>query len=247
MAKRNVLVTGGMGGLGESICIKMADAGYQVIVTYSPGNTKSGEWLAAMRARGYAFYAFQCDVGDYDSCTSAVKKIEADIGAVDVLVNNAGITRDVTFKKMTKVDWDAVLRTNLDSVFNMTKQVMDGMVERGWGRVINVSSVNGQKGAFGQTNYSAAKAGMHGFTKALALEVAKKGVTVNTISPGYIGTKMVTAIREDILTDKILPQIPVGRLGKPEEVAGLIIYLASDEAAFVTGANISINGGQHMY
>jgi acetoacetyl-CoA reductase len=247
MAKRNVLVTGGMGGLGESICTKMADAGYQVIVTYSPGNTKSGEWLAGMRARGYAFQACQCDVGDYDSCTSAVRKVEADIGPVDVLVNNAGITRDVTFKKMSKADWDAVLRTNLDSVFNMTKQVMDGMVERGWGRVINVSSVNGQKGAFGQTNYSAAKAGMHGFTKALALEVAKKGVTINTISPGYIGTKMVTAIREDILTDKILPQIPIGRLGKPEEVAGLIIYLASDEAAFVTGANISINGGQHMY
>jgi acetoacetyl-CoA reductase len=225
----------------------MADAGYQVVVTYSPGNTKSGEWLAGMRARGYAFHGYQCDVGDYDSCTSAVRKIEAEIAPVDVLVNNAGITRDVTFKKMSKADWDAVLRTNLDSVFNMTKQVMDGMVERGWGRVINVSSVNGQKGAFGQTNYSAAKAGMHGFTKALALEVAKKGVTVNTISPGYIGTKMVTAIREDILTDKILPQIPVGRLGKPEEVAGLIIYLASDEAAFVTGANISINGGQHMY
>jgi len=247
MAKRNVVVTGGMGGLGESICTKMADAGYQVVVTYSPGNTKSGEWLAGMRARGYAFHGYQCDVGDYDSCTSAVRKIEAEIAPVDVLVNNAGITRDVTFKKMSKADWDAVLRTNLDSVFNMTKQVMDGMVERGWGRVINVSSVNGQKGAFGQTNYSAAKAGMHGFTKALALEVAKKGVTVNTISPGYIGTKMVTAIREDILTDKILPQIPVGRLGKPEEVAGLIIYLASDEAAFVTGANISINGGQHMY
>ena len=162
-------------------------------------------------------------------------------------MNNAGITRDMTFKKMTKADWDAVMRTNLDSCFNMTKQVMDGMVERGWGRVINVSSVNGQKGAFGQTNYSAAKAGIHGFTKALALEVARKGVTVNTISPGYIGTKMVTAIPKEILDSKILPQIPIGRLGKPEEVAGLIIYLCSEEAAFVTGANISINGGQHMY
>ena len=168
------------------------------------------------------------------------------MGAVDVLVNNAGITRDMTFKKMDKVNWDAVMRTNLDSLFNMSKQVVDGMVERGWGRVINVSSVNGSKGAFGQTNYSAAKAGVHGFTKALALEVAKKGVTVNTISPGYIGTKMVTAIPQDILDSKILPQIPVGRLGKPEEVAGLIIYLASEEAAFLTGANIAINGGQHM-
>jgi acetoacetyl-CoA reductase len=153
----------------------------------------------------------------------------------------------MTFKKMTKADWDAVMATNLDSVFNMTKQVMDGMVERKWGRIVNVSSVNGQKGAFGQTNYSAAKAGMHGFTKALALEVAKQGVTVNTISPGYIGTKMVTAIPQEILDSKILPQIPVNRLGKPEEIAGLVAYLASDEAAFVTGANISINGGQHMF
>jgi acetoacetyl-CoA reductase len=247
MAKRNVVVTGGMGGLGESICTKMADAGYQVVATYSPGNTRSQAWLSAMRERGYAFRAYECDVADFDSCASAVKTMQAEFGQIDVLVNNAGITRDMTFRKMGKADWDAVLRTNLDSVFNMTKQVMDGMLDRGWGRVINVASVNGQKGAFGQTNYSAAKAGMHGFTKALALEVAKKGVTVNTISPGYIGTKMVTAIPENILSDKILPQIPVGRLGKPEEVAGLIIYLASDEAAFVTGANISINGGQHMY
>ena len=156
------------------------------------------------------------------------------------------ITRDTTFKKMSKGDWDSVIRTNLNSVFNMTKQVMDGMVDRGWGRVVNVSSVNGSKGAFGQTNYSAAKAGMHGFTKALALEVARKGVTVNTISPGYIGTKMVMAIPKEVLDTKILPQIPLGRLGTPEEIAGLIIYLCSDEAAFVTGANIAINGGQHM-
>ena len=247
MAQRNVLITGGMGGLGESISIKMADAGYQVIVTYSPGNTKAADWLASMKAQGYGFKAFQCDVADFSSCSEAVTKIHAEVGPVDVLVNNAGITRDMTFKKMTKADWDIVMTTNLDSVFNMTKQVLDGMVERGWGRVINVASVNGQKGAFGQTNYSAAKAGMHGFTKALALEVAKKGVTVNTISPGYIGTRMVTSIPENILNEKILPQIPVGRLGKPEEVAGLIIYLASDEAAFVTGANISINGGQHMF
>jgi acetoacetyl-CoA reductase len=247
MAKRNALVTGGMGGLGESISTKMADAGYRVIVTCSPGNKKVPDWLASMKAHGYDFSAYPCDVADFDSCAEAVKKIQAEIGPIDVLVNNAGITRDMTFKKMTKADWDVVIRTNLDSVFNMTKQVMDGMVDRGWGRVINVSSVNGQKGAFGQTNYSAAKAGMHGFTKALALEVAKKGVTVNTISPGYIGTKMVTAIPENILNEKILPQLPVGRLGKPEEVAGLIIYLASEEAAFVTGANISINGGQHMF
>jgi acetoacetyl-CoA reductase len=244
--QRVVLVTGGMGGLGETISTKMADAGYRVAVTYSPGNKTHAEWGQQMKARGYDMLAVACDVADIDSCAKAVGEVVSKLGAVDVLVNNAGITRDMTFKKMDKVNWDAVLRTNLDSLFNMTKQVADAMAERGWGRIINVSSVNGSKGAFGQTNYSAAKAGVHGFTKALALEVAKKGVTVNTISPGYIGTKMVTAIPKDVLDSKILPHIPVGRLGKPEEVAGLIIYLASEEAAFVTGANIAINGGQHM-
>ncbi|MDX9945137.1 MAG: acetoacetyl-CoA reductase [Azonexus sp.] len=244
---RVALITGGMGGLGEAICIKMAALGYKVVTTYSPGNTKADEWLKNMNNMGYGFKAYPCDVTDFDSAKACVEAVAQEVGPVDVLVNNAGITRDMTFKKMTKADWDAVMSTNLDSVFNMAKQVMDGMVERKWGRVINVSSVNGQKGAFGQTNYSAAKAGMHGFTKALALEVARAGVTVNTISPGYIGTKMVTAIPQDILDSKILPQIPVSRLGKPEEIAGLVAYLASDEAAFVTGANISINGGQHMF
>ncbi|MBV9191853.1 MAG: acetoacetyl-CoA reductase [Betaproteobacteria bacterium] len=248
MAKQRIaVVTGGMGGLGETISTKMADAGYRVVVTYSPSNTKYKSWLEEMKGRGYSFSAFPVDVVDYDSCAKQCSIISSEIGPIDILVNNAGITRDMTFKKMTKKDWDAVMRTNLDSCFNMTKQVMDGMVDRNWGRVINVSSVNGQKGAFGQTNYSAAKAGIHGFTKALALEVARKGVTINTISPGYIGTKMVTAIPKEILDTKILPQIPVSRLGKPDEVAGLIIYLCSEEAAFVTGANISINGGQHMY
>ncbi len=246
MVQRVAVITGGMGGLGESISTKMADAGYQVVVTHSPGNKGATQWIADMKARGYNFHAYGVDVADYDSCQQAVAKIQAEVGPVDILVNNAGITRDMTFKKMGKPDWDAVMHTNLDSVFNMTKPVCDGMVERGWGRVINVSSVNGSKGAFGQTNYSAAKSGMHGFTKALALEVARKGVTINTISPGYIGTKMVTAIPKEILDTKIIPQIPVGRLGKPEEVAGLIIYLCSEEAAFVTGANIAINGGQHM-
>jgi acetoacetyl-CoA reductase len=240
-------VTGGMGGLGEAICIKLAALGYQVVTTYSPGNTKSRQWLAEMEQQGYRFRAFPCDVSDYDSAHACVAQIQQEVGAIDVLVNNAGITRDMTFKKMDKTNWDVVMGTNLDSVFNMTKPVCDGMVERGWGRVINISSVNAQKGAFGQTNYSAAKAGMHGFTKALALEVARKGVTVNTISPGYIGTQMVTAIPEEVLNTKIIPQIPMGRLGKPEEVAGLVAYLSSDEAAFLTGANIAINGGQHMY
>jgi acetoacetyl-CoA reductase len=231
-----VLVTGGMGGLGETISTKMVDAGYKLAVTYSPGNKTHADWVSQMEARGYGFLAVPCDVADFDSCARAVSEVQERLGPVDVLV----------FKKMDRINWDAVLRTNLDSLFNMSKQVADGMVDRSWGRIINVSSVNGSKGAFGQTNYSAAKAGVHGFTKALALEVARKGVTVNTISPGYIGTKMVTAIPKEVLDSKILPNIPVGRLGKPEEVAGLIIYLASEEAAFVTGANIAINGGQHM-
>ena len=243
---RVALVTGGMGGLGEAVCFKLAALGYRVVTTYSPGNKKVDSWLASTKEMGYDFKAYECDVADYDSAQACVAKIEQEVGSIDVLVNNAGITRDMTFKKMDKPNWDAVMSTNLDSVFNMTKPVCDGMVERGWGRIINISSVNASKGAFGQTNYSAAKAGMHGFTKALALEVARKGVTVNTISPGYIGTKMVTEIPKEVLETKIIPQIPMARLGKPEEVAGLVAYLASDEAAFVTGANIAINGGQHM-
>lgn len=245
--QRVALVTGGMGGLGEAICIKLAALGDKVVTTYSPGNKKAQEWLRAMNDMGYGFKAYPCDVADYDACAACVQQVVQDMGPVDVLVNNAGITRDMTFKKMTKADWDAVMHTNLDSCFNMSKQVLDGMVERGWGRIINISSVNGSKGAFGQTNYAAAKAGMYGFTKSLALEVAKRGVTVNTISPGYIGTKMVMAIPQDVLESKILPLIPMTRLGKPDEVAGLVAYLASEEAAFVTGANIAINGGQHMY
>jgi len=246
MQKRVAVITGGMGGLGETISTKMADAGYRVVVTYSPSNKTSDKWLAAMQEKGYRFSAYACDVTDFQSSKACVGQVAAEVGPVDILVNNAGITKDMTFRKMGKADWDAVIKTNLDSVFNMTKQVYDGMMDRGWGRIINVSSVNGSKGAFGQTNYAAAKAGMHGFTKSLALESARKGVTVNTISPGYIGTKMVTAIPNDVLQAKILPQIPIARLGKPEEVAGLIIYLCSEEAAFVTGANIAINGGQHM-
>jgi len=246
MAQRIALITGGMGGLGGSISTKMADAGFNVVVTHSPGNKNAAAGVADYKNKGDTFAAYGVDVADYDSCAACVAKVQSEVGPVDILINNAGITRDMTFKKMTKADWDMVIHTNLDSAFNMAKQVCDGMVERGWGRIVNVSSVNGSKGAFGQTNYAAAKAGMHGFSKSLALEVAKKGVTVNTISPGYIGTKMVMAIPKEVLDSKILPQIPIGRLGKPEEIAGLIIYLCSDEAAFVTGANIAINGGQHM-
>ena len=243
---RIALVTGGLGGLGTAICARLETGGFQVVATHSPGNPKVSEWLAAMERQRHTVWAYECDVSDLESARRCAARIRREVGAVDVLVNNAGITRDACFKKMDKVDWDAVVHTNLDSVFNMTKAVCDDMVERGWGRIINVSSVNGQKGAFGQANYAAAKAGMHGFTKSLALELARKGVTVNTISPGYLATKMVTAIPQDILESKILPQIPMGRLGKPDEVAALVAFLASDEAGFITGANIAINGGQHM-
>jgi acetoacetyl-CoA reductase len=246
MAQRVAVVTGGMGGIGEAICERLSQAGHKVVTTYSPGNKKADTWLKEMKAKGHELRAEQVDVTDFDACQKAVAKIQSTVGAIDILVNNAGITRDASFRKMGRPDWDAVLRTNLDSVFNMTKPVCDGMVDRGWGRIINISSINGQKGAFGQTNYSAAKAGMHGFTKALALEVARKGVTVNTISPGYVATKMVLAVPKEVLEAKIIPQIPVGRLGKPEEIAALVAYLCTDEAAFVTGANIAINGGQHM-
>jgi acetoacetyl-CoA reductase len=244
---RIALVTGGMGGIGTAICKELSTRGLQVVTTYSPGNTRVSEWLATMERERHTCWAYQCDVADYDSAQRCLATVVREVGNVDVLVNNAGVTRDSTFRKMDKVAWDAVLRADLDSLFNMTKPVCDGMAERGWGRIINISSVNAQKGAFGQVNYAAAKAGMHGFTKALALEVARKGVTVNTISPGYIATRMVTAVPQEILETKILPQIPMGRLGQPEEVAALVAYLASDAAAFITGANIAINGGQHMY
>jgi acetoacetyl-CoA reductase len=246
MAKQVALVTGGMGGLGEAMSIKLHDAGYSVLVTFSPNNRGADRWLVRMETESRQFRAYAVDVSDYDSCQRCAAQIKADIGSVDILINNAGITRDASFKKLNEVNWDAVLRTNLDSVFNMIKPLCDGMVERGWGRIINVSSIIGCKGGFGQTNYTAAKAGMHGFTKSLALEVAKKGVTVNSISPGYIATKMVTAVPQDVLNTQIISQIPVGRLGQPEEVAALVLYLCSREAAFVTGANIPINGGQHL-
>lgn len=235
-----------MGGLGEAISVRLHDAGYKVVVTHSPDNAGAKDWLARQQDAGRDFHAYSIDVADYDSCQRGAKKIQSEIGPVDILINNAGITRDMTFRKLDKVNWDAVLRTNLDSIFNISKPLCDSMVERSWGRIINISSVNGSKGAVGQTNYAAAKAGMHGFTKSLALEVARKGVTVNTISPGYLATKMVTSIAQDILDTKILPQIPMGRLGNPEEVAALVLFLCSDEASFVTGANIPINGGQHM-
>jgi len=246
-AQRVALITGGMGGLGEAICRRLFKSGYRVIATYSPHNDHVATWLSEQKNAGFEFDAYMVNVSDYASCETGVAKMLGDMGHIDALINNAGITRDTTLRKMTKEDWHAVIETNLDSAFNMTKPVLQGMLENKWGRIINIASVNGQKGAFGQANYAAAKAGLHGFTKSLALEVASKGVTVNTVSPGYLHTKMVTKVPKEILDTKILPEIPVGRLGEPDEVAGLIAYLCSDEAGFLTGANIAINGGQHMY
>lgn len=239
------LVTGGMGGLGTAMCKALANSGHTVISTYVGDDAPAQEWSAKTKQEGFDFKYIKCDVSAWDSAVAAMAQVQAEHGPIDVLINNAGITRDATFKKMTPEQWRAVLSTNLDSLFNMTKQVLDGMVERGFGRIINISSINGQKGQFGQANYSAAKAGVHGFTMAIAQEVARKGVTVNTIAPGYIGTEMVMAVPEEVRA-KIIAQIPINRLGKPEEIAALVAYVASDLAGFMTGAELAINGGQHM-
>ncbi|OAJ53494.1 beta-ketoacyl-ACP reductase [Paraburkholderia ginsengiterrae] len=243
---RVAFVTGGMGGLGAAISRSLHDAGMTVAMSHSTRNDHVATWLMTERDSGRNFRAYEVDVADFDSCERCAQRVLDELGKVDVLINNAGVTRDASFARMNKTDWDAVMRTDLDSLFNMTKPLLAGMVERGFGRIVNIGSVNGSRGAFGQTNYSAAKSGVHGFTKALALEVAKHGVTVNTVSPGYLATAMVEAVPHDIMQTRILPQIPVGRLGRPEEVAGLIAYLCSDDAAFVTGADIAINGGMHM-
>lgn len=241
------LVTGGMGGLGEAIARKLHETGNTVLVTHSPGNDHVRAWLEQQADDGYTFHAYETDIADYDACEAMAERIKADGHVVDILVNNGGITRDATFRKMSKIDWDAVLRTNLDSMFNVTKPFAEGMAERGWGRIVNISSINGTKGQFGQSNYSAAKAGIHGFTKSLAQELARKGVTVNTVSPGYLDTKMVAAVPKDVLENKVISQIPVGRLGKPSELAALVAFICSEEAAFMTGSNVAMNGGQHMY
>ncbi len=244
-AQRIAFVTGGMGGIGTAVCQRLAASGVKVVAGCLPGYGKKDEWVRAMRERGLQICAAEGDVDDYESCAQMFYQIASVVGPVDILINNAGITRDSVFKRMTPSDWHAVINTNLNSVFNVTRQVVEGMMERGWGRIINISSVNALKGQFGQTNYSAAKAGMHGFSKALAREVVKNGVTVNTISPGYVATDMVTSIKPEVL-QSIVDQIPMGRLAQPDEIAGLVAYLASPEAGYITGANISINGGLHM-
>ncbi|MDH6594919.1 acetoacetyl-CoA reductase [Variovorax sp. TBS-050B] len=245
MSKKVAYVTGGMGGIGTAICQRLHKDGFKVIAGCGPTRDHS-KWLAEQKALGFEFHASVGNVGDWNSTVEAFSKAKADHGPIDVLVNNAGITRDRMFLKMTPEDWSAVIETNLNSMFNVTKQVVGDMVEKGWGRIINISSVNGAKGQAGQTNYSAAKAGMHGFTMALAQELASKGVTVNTVSPGYIGTDMVKAIRQEVL-DKIVATIPVKRLGEPSEIASIISWLATDEGGYSTGADFSVNGGLHMH
>ena len=244
MSGKLAYVTGGMGGIGTAICQRLAKENFRVVAGCGPSRNHE-QWIAEQAAQGYTFHASVGNVADWDSTVQAFERVRAEHGPVDVLVNNAGITRDGVFRKMSLDDWRAVIDTNLNSLFNVTKQVIDGMVERQWGRIINISSVNGQKGQFGQTNYSTAKAGIHGFTMALAQEVASKGVTVNTVSPGYIGTDMVRAMRPDVL-DKIVATIPVRRLGTPEEIAAMVAWIASDDAGFATGADFSLNGGLHM-
>ena len=245
MSQKVAYVTGGMGGIGTAICQRLSKDGFKVIAGCGPTRDYQ-KWLDEQKAAGYTFYASVGNVGDWQSTVDAFSKAKAEHGPIDVLVNNAGITRDRMFLKMTRDDWDAVIETNLTSMFNVTKQVVGDMVDKGWGRIINISSVNGVKGQSGQTNYSAAKAGMHGFTMALAQELATKGVTVNTVSPGYIGTDMVKAIRQEVL-DKIVGTIPVRRLGEPGEIASIIAWLASEDGGYSTGADFSVNGGLHMH
>lgn len=246
------LVTGGTGGLGTAICERLYKDGYSVVANYKDF-TKAAKWREEAKKwrddqlkMGMDMHVVEGDVANYASAAAMVKEITEEVGPIDVLVNNAGITRDAPLHKMTPEQWYEVMDTNLNSVFICSRLVIEGMIAKGWGRVINISSVNGQKGAYGQTNYSSAKSAMYGFAKSLALEVAKKGITVNCISPGYIGTSMVMAIREDI-REKIIATVPVGRFGKPEEIAKMVAYLASDDAAYITGANMAVNGGLHMY
>ena len=244
MAQKLAYVTGGMGGIGTAICQRLAKEGFKVIAGCGPSRDHV-KWIGEQKALGHTFHASVGNVADWDSTVQAFAAAVAEHGRLDVLVNNAGITRDRMFLKMTPEDWKAVIDTNLNSMFNVTKQVVPGMVEKGWGRIIQISSVNGEKGQAGQTNYSAAKAGMHGFTMALAQELASKGVTVNTVSPGYIGTEMVKAIKPEIL-EKIVATIPVKRLGTPEEMGSIVAWLAGEDSGFTTGADFSCNGGLHM-
>jgi acetoacetyl-CoA reductase len=238
---RVAVVTGGTRGIGAAVSKALQKAGYKVAANYG-GNDEAAQKFKAEAG----IPVFKWDVSSYDACVEGLKKVEAEVGPVDVLVNNAGITRDAPFHRMTPEYWSQVINTNLNSLFNMCRPVIEGMRARKFGRIINVSSINGQKGQFGQVNYSAAKAGDLGFTKALALEGARNGITVNAVCPGYINTEMVQAVPKDVLDKNVIPQIPVGRLGEPEEIARCVVFLASDEAGFITGSTLSANGGQYM-
>ncbi|MBP8741700.1 MAG: beta-ketoacyl-ACP reductase [Xanthomonadales bacterium] len=244
MSTRVALVTGGTGGIGTAICKKLADMGHKVATNYR-NEEKAKAWQDKMKAEGYDFTLVKGDVGTPEEAAAMVKQVEEKLGPVEILVNNAGITRDGTFHKMSADQWGDVINTNLNSVFNVTRPVIDGMRERKWGRIIQISSINGLKGQYGQANYAAAKAGMHGFTISLARENAKLGITVNTVSPGYVATDMVMAVPEEVRA-KIAADIPTGRLGKPEEIAYAVGFLVDEQAAWITGSNLDINGGHHM-
>ncbi len=248
MSQRIALVTGGTGGLGTAVCELMTDSGYQVVATYSRKEKQADAelWQAGQREQGRNIGLVHMDIASYESCRAAAEAIQTQYGTVSVLVNNAGVTRDAAMKKMRYEQWNDVLRTNLDGMFNVTKQFLDGMLEQGYGRIINISSVNGQRGQFGQVNYAASKAGIHGFTKSLALEVAAKGITVNTVSPGAIATKMLLQMDPAII-DKIVSPIPVRRLAEPSEIARVVGFLADEKSGYITGSNLSINGGLHLY
>lgn len=246
MSKRVALVTGGMGGLGTALCRRLHLDGFTVAATFSPSNHYGREWLASHRRDGMEFIALEADVADYECAGRAVQRLLGHACRIDVLVNNAGLARDRSLCRMGLDDWHAVMGVNLDGAFNMARHTIDTMVAQRWGRIVNIGSVNGQQGALNQANYAAAKAGLHGLTKALALETARHGVTVNTVSPGYLDTRSTHDVSPQVLHERILPQIPVGRLGQPGEVAAMVSWLVSDAAGFVTGANLAINGGQHM-
>lgn len=245
MTKRIAVVTGGMGGIGQAICRELHNQGYRVIAAYHRSNEAAISWQQEQAKEGFQFDITPVNVTDFESCAAMVKKIESEIAPIDILVNNAGITRDTACCKMNKDDWDIVINTDLNSVFYVTHAVINGMKQRNFGRIINISSINGQKGQYGQVNYSAAKAGMHGFTKALALEVARSGITVNTVSPGYVATDMVMAV-PDKIRDKILSDIPMGRFAEPDEIARVVAFLVDEKNSYITGANIPINGGHYM-
>lgn len=245
MLDKVALITGGMGGIGSAICKHLSDHKARVIAAYNRDHETAKLWQQEQKRQGYDFTIYHVNITDFNSCGNIVQQIEKDFGKIDILVNNAGITRDAQLYKMDLAQWQTVVQTNLDGLFNMTRHVITGMIERNYGRIINISSINGQKGQFGQVNYAATKAGVHGFTKALAQEVAKKGITVNTVSPGYIETSMVMAVAEAV-RNNIIAQIPVGRLGRPEEVARAVGFLAAESSGFITGSNLVINGGQYL-